>query len=161
MKVSTLFLRVVLIFLLLTSSCAKLPSLNNFYADKNMKISKIQYQRLNNYLSKEFYSYQIKREVFAYPMAFLISSDGTKSLIIACNSLSNDCNLNIQIYQLIKKYERTQNIDFKILAIHENIISHEFATDKYKKYKKINKKNNRIFFDFLISPEDSCSGDDC
>ena len=150
---STIF---IFIFLL---SCS---SIKDFYVDKSFKISEKQIHRLANYINGEFFSYEIKRKINAYPLAFMISSDGSKSIILACFEMTNNCNPNVKIYQLILKYNKKFNEDFKILALGTDLKTNDknlAQKIKDKNLKKIIKINN-IFFDNIILPLDNC-GDDC
>ena len=85
--------------------------------------------RLNNYLQGEFYSFELKRSTFAYPLVFLISDDGQRSLILACNSTSNDCNLTIQTFQMIQKYKLFMVNSYMYYA-NQKQISIEIRKDK-------------------------------
>ena len=158
---SKIILKIVgILTFFIISSCSNTSGLNKYFVNKNQNISKNQSQRLSNYLNGEFYSHQLKRVVFAYPLVFLISTDGAKSLILACNSTSDDCNLNIQIYQQIKKFKRTKNIDLKILALNKKVLNNNFVKKK-NNHRVFLKDNEDMFYDLLLHPEDNCNGDDC
>ena len=152
---------ILILTFFIISSCSNISGLNKYFAEKDLNISKKQYNRLLNYLDGEFYSHQLKRVVFAYPLVFLISTDGTKSLIIACNSTSDSCNLNVQIYQQINKFKRTKDIDFKILAMNKKLLNKTSIEKKNINNKIFYKDSNDMFFDFILNPEESCNGDDC
>jgi hypothetical protein len=57
-------------------------TLKNFYVPENLSIKNEQLKRLQNYFLGDFYSYEIERNVFAYPIAFLISENGDKKTMI-------------------------------------------------------------------------------
>lgn len=156
----------ILGIIFLTTSCTNLTTIHDYFVKTNIQLSEMQKLRLNNYLQGEFYSFELKRSTFAYPLVFLISDDGQRSLILACNSTSNDCNLTIQTFQMIQKYKRTQNINFKILALEKKIINNQkknFSYIKNQRFKKIDniKNYHSIFFDKILNPQDSCSSEDC
>lgn len=143
--------------------CSNLKTFNTLAVNENLKISEKQILRLSNYLNGDFYSYEIERRVSAYPIAFLISRNGDKSVILACDGVFNDCNINVQIFQLIMKYNKAENEDYKILALEKKILikNHEIL-NKIKKNKIFKlKKNNQLFRDLTLIPSDSCGGDDC
>ena len=143
--------------------CIKLTSLKDFYVADNIKISSKQTDRLQNYFYGEFYSYDIERNVDAHPVAFLISKNGETSVILACESLANNCNVNVQIYQLIQKYSKQEKVEFKILALGNNLKTKNTKIAnvvKKRKFIEISKRED-LFFDKILTPSDSCDGDDC
>lgn len=158
--------KIYCLLIVLTSTlygCSNLKTYNTLAVNENLKISEKQISRLSNYLNGDFYSYEIERRVSAYPIAFLISSNGDKSVILACDGVINDCNINVQIFQLIMKYNKAENEDYKILALEKKILikNHEIL-NKIKKNKILKlKKNNQLFRDLILVPSDSCGGDDC
>jgi len=131
-----------------------------YYVNPNINISSEQLSRLSNYLNGEFYSYQLDRRVDGYPIAFLITEDGKKSIILACHGKSNDCNTSIEIFQLIKGYEKKENQKIKILALEKKILIKENKILRKNKIIKLNKSKN-IFKDYILLPSDKCSSDDC
>ena len=144
--------------------CANLKTLSSFYVAENHSIKNEQLKRLQNYLLGDFYSYEIGRNVFAYPIAFLISENGDKSAILACQGIVNDCNVSVQIYQLLKKYEIKTKSKFYILALDKKFVSPNIKLNNITQSnitKQFLEKNNNIFFDHILIPSDSCSGDDC
>ena len=146
---------------LLLSCSGQLKTLKYYYAGESTELSKNQTKRLSNYLNGEFYSYEIGRNVSAYPVAFLISDSGKKSVILACEGITNECNISVQIYQILKKYEKKNKEKFYILALEKTLI-HNYKFREQLSKKKINlKKNKNIFFDYIFLPTDSCSSDDC
>ena len=154
----------LLLTVFLCFGCANLKTLSSFYAPKNFSINNEQSKRLQNYFLGDFYSYEIKRNVFAYPIAFLISENGDKSAILACQGIINECNVSIQIYQLLKKYEMKTKNKFYILALDKKIVSPNIKMNNkthLSKTKQFLEKNNNIFFDHILIPSDSCSGEDC
>lgn len=141
-----------------------LKTLKSFYMPESFVINNEQSKRLSNYLLGDFYSYDIKRNIFAFPVAFLISENGDKSAILACQGTTNDCNVSIQIYQLLKKIEIKTNNKFYILALGKKTVVPEFKLKnkiKSEGTRQFLKRNNKIFFDHILIPSDSCSGDDC
>ena len=115
-----------------------------------------------NYLHGEFYSYEIGRNIIAQPLVFLISESGNKSIILACHGLINECNIDVQIYQIIKKYNKKENDNFKILAYEKKLLIKTTQLSSFKNKNIIrNNKNSKIFFDKIFIAADSCSGDDC
>ncbi len=149
---------------ILLISCSSIKTIQDYYADEEINLSDKQKIRLNNYLSGEFYSYDIEKKVFAYPMVFFISSDGEKSLILACRGVWDECNSSIHIYPLILKYKKKTSMDFKILALGKKIVVKKIKQKTNKKkirYVKINNNHKSIFYDFIVLPSDNCSSDDC
>ena len=152
----------IIVFLLLIS-CANLKTLKDYYVTDKINISKEQVLRLQNYLSGEIFSYEIGRYVDAYPLAFLISEDGVKSVILGCEGRNDDCNTHVRIFQLIQKYNKKENSNFKILALKRKIlVSSLNSTDQSleKKFIKI-AKNSKIYFDKILIPTDACNDEDC
>lgn len=160
-KISNFFLWIILISALY--SCSNIKTLSTFTIKQNFKISDKQILRLSNYLNGNFYSYEIKRNVVAYPIAFILSKNGDKSALLACEGIINDCNVNVQIFQLIKKYNKIENDDYKILALEKRILlkNHNILNkiEKNKIHKL--KKNDQLYRDFILIPSDSCAGEDC
>lgn len=139
-------------------------TLKNFYVPENLSIKNEQLKRLQNYFLGDFYSYEIERNVFAYPVAFLISENGDKSAILACQGITNECNVSIQIFQLLKKYEIKTKNKFYILALDKKIVTPNLKlknTTQSNKVKQFLEKNNNKFFDHILIPSDSCSDEDC
>ena len=155
----------ILTFLsILLTGCSSITTIHDYYANEEMNLSDKQKIRLNNYLSGEFYSYDIEKKVFAYPMVFFISSNGEKSLILACRGVLDECNSSIHIYPLMLKYKKKTNMDFKILALGKKIVVKKINQKTNKKnirYIKINNSHKNIFYDFIVLPSDNCSSDDC
>ena len=152
----------MIIFLLLTN-CMNLKTLNEYYASDSISVSKEQEMRLQNYLSGEFFSYEIERYVDAYPLAFLISKDGKKSVILGCEGIVDDCNIHVHIFQLIKKYNKKENSNFKILALKRKIVTPNIKSLNKPLNKKFIKimKNSNIYFDKILIPADNCNDEDC
>ena len=153
---------ILTIFLSLTS-CKNLKTLKDYYVSDEISISKKQKQRLQNYLSGEFFSYEIDRYVDAYPLAFLISEDGKKSVVLGCEGRDNDCSTHVHVYQLIQRYQKKENLSFKILALERKVLSSNLNSMNgtlKKKFKKIT-KNNKIYFDKILIPAVSCNDEDC
>jgi len=159
-----MFKKTLIIFLFFfTLSCSKINTLNDLYIKKNVVLTDLQIKRFNNYINGSFYSYELNRYVNAFPLAFLISKNGDKSVILGCEDQNDICNVNVQIYQLILKYNKKEKDDFKILALKKNIKSkfHEASLERQnKKLFKIQKRND-IFFDRILSPLESCDDDEC
>ena len=142
--------------------CVDLRTLKSYYVSDDHKISEEQLSRLSNYLGGELYSNELKRIVFAYPMAFLISNKGDKSVILACEGINNECNNSVHVYQLIQKYKKVTNQNFKILALNKNILSQNIKIMiKQHKTNSVVKSKKNNFYDLILIPADSCSGDDC
>ncbi|MDA7564124.1 hypothetical protein N8731_00440 [Pelagibacteraceae bacterium] len=129
---------------------------------EDLKISEKQLIRLSNYLDGELYSFELKRNVFAYPMAFIISENGDKSIVLACEGIINECDNSVHIYQLIKRYEKKLNQDVKILALNKKVLSQKIKANVDEiKSKKIVKYDENIFYDLILVPAEDCGGDDC
>jgi len=146
-------------------SCLKPTTLKKYYANEEIFLTSGQKQRLSNYLSGEYYSFELERNVIGYPIAFAISENGEKSIILACESYINECGHSIQLFQKIEKYRKKTNLNFKILALEKKIVINnpslkDLLTSK-KKFKPVDKSSNTKFYDYLIVPADSCAGDDC
>ena len=160
-----LFLQKLSILILLSfmlKACSNFTTLKDNYVSNDLVISEVQLSRLSNYLDGELYSYELKRNVFAYPIAFLISENGEKSIVLACEGMINECNYSVHIYQLIQKYNKKLNQDFKILALNKKILSQNIKTNIIKKnINKIAKSDDKIFYDLILIPADGCGGDDC
>lgn len=157
-------IKILLCFSMLLIGCASIKTLHQYYASEDIQLSNVQIKRLNNYLSGEFYSYEINKKVFAYPMVFLISDDGKKSVILACRGILDECNSSIYIYPLIQKYKKKTNLDFKILALGKKIVqrkNNEIINKKKIKYTNLKNDQKNIFFDFIALPSDSCTDEDC
>jgi hypothetical protein len=45
---------------------------------------------------------KLKRNVFAYPIAFLISQNGDKSVYLLAKEF-DECNVSVHVYQLLKE----------------------------------------------------------
>ena len=153
---------IIIVFLSLTS-CVNLKTLKDYYVTDKFNMSQEQVLRLQNYLSGEIFSYEIGRYVDAYPLAFLISEDGVKSVILGCEGRNDDCNAHVRIFQLIQKYNKKENSNFKILALKRKILASNLRlTDQSleKKFVKI-PKNSKIYFDKILIPAVSCNDEDC
>lgn len=153
----------IVILIFSSFSCIKFPTIKNYFIKDNIFLNNLQLQRLKNFLSGEFYSFEMQRLVYAYPIAFMISDDGKKSVILSCEGFLDECNHSVHIYQLIKKYEKKNNTKYKILAYQKKIILPEYAKIKVVKDLELSKKikHNAIFEDKILTPHDSCSGDEC
>jgi hypothetical protein len=161
---SSLILLVISFLFFGCANSKNFKTLSSFYAPEDLLIQNGQSKRLQNYFLGDFYSYEIKRNVFAYPIAFLISENGDKSAILACQGITNECNVSIQIYQLLKKYEMKTKNKFYILALDKKIVSPNIKMNNkthFSKTKQFLEKNNDIFFDHILIPSDNCSGEDC
>ena len=150
-------------FLVFTlQGCIDFKNLKSSYVSEDLKISEKQLIRLSNYLDGELYSFELKRNVFAYPMAFIISENGDKSIVLACEGIINECDNSVHIYQLIKRYEKKLNQDLKILALNKKVLSQKIkANVDGIKSKKIVKYDENIFYDLILVPAEDCGGDDC
>lgn len=156
------FFNITALFLFL-NSCSSFKTLKAYYVSDKITISNKQLSRLKNYLSGEIYSYEIERFVYASPLAFLISKDGKKSIILACEGIDDNCNIHVQIFQLIQKYNKKENDSFKILALKRKIVKKNnnlIGLSKNAKFSKI-LKDKKIFFDKILVPTDHCSDEDC
>ena len=157
------FFLIILFFFF--ASCYNLTSLKSQYVNEGVSLSVEQQQRFSNYLLGEYYSFEIKRNVIGYPIAFAVSEDGKKSIIIACASYFSECNHTVQLYQQMEKYRKKNNLDFKILALEKKIVINnqllKNLLNSKKRFNPVDKSNSTKFYDYLIVPSDSCSGDDC
>ena len=160
-QINKIFYLFIIIYLSL--GCVKIKTLKDYYAGGDIKINELQSKRLNNYLNGEFYSYELGRNVLAFPMYFLISEGGDKSVIIACESIFDECNHSVYAYQYIQKYKKKFNEEFKILAINKNILVENvsLAKKKFKKKEGVIKSDKEIFFDLVLIPHDNCDSDEC
>jgi len=104
------------------TSCAGKYHLSNFYGQAEIVLNKSQLNRFNNYLSGEYYSYELNRKVSHRPIMFAISIDGTTSLLFACASISNECDPNVSIYQVLKRYSKKSNKEMYIFALKNKIV---------------------------------------
>ena len=155
-------LSILILLSFLLKACSGLTTLKDNYVSDDLIISEAQLSRLLNYLNGELYSYELKRNVFAYPMAFLISQNGEKSIVLACEGMIDECNNSVHIYQLMEKYNKKLSTDFKILAINKKILSQNIkARTIEKKINKIAKSDSKIFYDLILIPAEGCGGDDC
>jgi hypothetical protein len=155
-------LSILILLSFLLKACSGLTTLKDNYVSDDLIISEAQLSRLLNYLNGELYSYELKRNVFAYPMAFLISQNGEKSIVLACEGMIDECNNSVHIYQLMEKYNKKLNTDFKILALNKKILSQDIKTKiSEMKIKKIAKSDGKIFYDLILIPAEGCGGDDC
>ena len=154
-----------LVFFLFLINCSNINILKSYYIQDFIELDTKQQNRLSNYLKGEFYSFELKRNVSAYPMMFAISQDGKQSLILACEGYINECNPNVLIYQLIKRIEKKTSTDFKILMLEKNLVNKKdfYNLNKLKKKfnNKVDKNEKRKFYDFIMVPSDKCDGDDC
>ena len=145
-------------------NCSKEYSIKKHFIKNEIKISEQQKQRLNNYLSGQFYSFDLERVVDAYPLAFLISEDGQRSIILACESYFNNCQYSLKLNQLLRKKDKVKNKNFKILALNKKIVIKNSINKKsntHNKYKKVKNLDKQIFADLILVPEDICDGNDC
>jgi len=145
-------------------NCANEYSVRKYFVQNEIKISELQKQRLNNYLSGQFYSFDLDRMVVINPLAFLISEDGQRSIILACESYFNNCQYSLKLNQLLKKKDKAENKNFKILALNKKIVVKNNLTKNFKnqnKYKKIKNLDNQIFADLILVPDDICDDNDC
>ena len=162
MKLLLCKLSILLFISFIFQSCTNFKTLKNSYSTDNQLISEEQLLRLSNYMDGELYSYELKRNVFAYPMAFLISENGNKSIVLACEGIIDECNNSVHIYQLIERHKKKFNQDIKILAFNKNILSKNVkAKVKKKRIDKIAKSEEGNFYDLILIPNDNCGGDDC
>ena len=155
-------LSILILLSFLLKACSGLTTLKDNYVSDDLIISEAQLSRLLNYLNGELYSYELKRNVFAYPMAFLISQNGEKSIVLACEGMIDECNNSVHVYQLMEKYNKKLSTDFKILALNKKILSQDIKTKiSEMKIKKIAKSDGKIFYDLILIPAEGCGGDDC
>lgn len=142
-------------------ACSDLNVLRKMYGNNDLKLEEKQQIRFNNYLNQDFYSFELKRRVEAFPILFAISEDGKESLIIACEGYQNNCNPNVKIFQILKRHEKKINKNFKILAIEKKIVWKGFANQKITKSKFFNKMDVGLY-DVIFDPKaDDCSDQDC
>ena len=153
---------VTLIICLFLSNCSNLKTIKDYYAPNNQKITNDQRSRLINYLNGEFYSYELQRNVFAFPLSFLISESGDKSVILACDGIDDNCNDHVQTFQIIQKFKK-KGVNLKILATKKRVvIQNKSLQEPLNKIKFLKiKKNSSKFYDKILVPSDSCSDDDC
>ena len=155
-------LSILILLSFLLKACSGFAKLKDNYVSDDLIISEAQLSRLSNYLEGELYSYELKRNVFAYPMTFLISQNGEKSIVLACEGMIDECNNSVHIYQLMEKYNKKLSTDFKILALNKKILSQDIKTKiSEMKIKKIAKSDGKIFYDLILIPAEGCGGDDC
>ena len=151
---------IIILFLSFTG-CANLKTLKDYYVLNNINISKKQELRLQNYLSGEIFSYEIDRYVDAFPLAFLISEDGKKSVVLGCEGRTDDCNTHVHVFQLIQRYNKKENSNFKILALKRKILASNINSQTLqKRFIKI-PKDNKVYFDKILIPAVSCNDEDC
>ena len=155
-------LSILILLSFMLKGCSGFATLKSHYVSDDLIISEVQLSRLSNYLDGELYSYELKRNVFAYPIAFLISENGEKSIVLACEGMIDECNNSVHIYQLMEKYNKKLSTDFKILALNKKILSQDIKTKiSEMNIKKIAKSDGKIFYDLILIPAEGCGGDDC
>jgi hypothetical protein len=131
------------IFFIFVFSCAGKYQLNNFYGKTELILNKVQLDRFNNYLKGEYYSNELNRKVSHRPIMFAISADGSTSLIFSCASISTECNLGVNIYQLLKRYSKKSNKEMFIFALKNKIV---WSGNNYVvKENKLNDSNKLLF----------------
>jgi len=170
-----LFKIIFLVFLTFgLSSCSKTIGLKKFYGQNTLQLNSSQLKRFKNYLKGEYYSFELQRKVSHQPIMFAISSDGSTSLIFSCASSQEDCNVGVQIYQLIKRYSKRSGKDLKIFALKNKIVwgvNAVFVNNKnfditdlsltnitFVNSRETNDLRN-IFYDISILPLDSKNDD--
>jgi len=122
MKIKFFFIIFSLLFI--TNSYAYKNYIYNL--NKKINITDVQLKRLYNYLEGNSYSSNKKIEKHLSPMVFAISSDGTTSGLIFCNSFKSiDCDLNLNAYQLIMKVKKNSNQNLKIIFIENRFITNQ------------------------------------
>ena len=151
---------IIILFLSFTG-CANLKTLKDYYVSNSINISEKQELRLQNYLSGEIFSYEIGRYTDVFPLAFLISEDGKKSVVLGCEGITNDCNTHVHVFQLIQRFNKKENSNFKILALKRKILASNINSQTLKKrFIKI-PKDNKLYFDKILIPAVSCNDEDC
>ena len=150
----------ILFFLFLTSEAFAYKNYI-FNSKEKIKISVSQKDRLLKYLQGSYYSYSEKKNVkYVAPMVFAISEDGSTSLIISCSSImSFDCDLGVNIYQMISKIKKKTDKNLKLIFIEDRFLVNNV---KLKNKSDLNsfftnyfvtlntKINENIFFDQIL-----------
>lgn len=163
-------LSIYLFFALFLTGCST-QNLSKFYGSEELKINNNQLKRIQSYFKGEYYSYHLKRKVFAAPVMLALSEDGASTLLIGCEGIDQLCDPNVLIYQLLKRYSKKSESELKIFALGNKVV---WSKKNYYIYKgnldKINelfvinnfKKEKNKYYDYIIDPTaDKCNSDDC
>lgn len=164
--------KIILILAILLSllSCKSNLGLKEYYGRGEIKLSQKQEQRFLDYISGEYYSFEIKRKVLATQIIFGVSLDGNSSLLLSCNGVKHSCNPNVGIYQNLRKVEKKVGpvkifaIGKKIVWNQKNIIvnnAKEWNEFKIKNNIKIIKSNQNYFFDKIFESIKDCKKENC
>ena len=156
--------KIILITLFFLLACSKVSRLKDFYQKSEVNFSKSQVQRFKNYLSGNFYSFELERGIYAKPIMFAISNDGKKSIVVGCEGFDASCDFTGELFQIIKRYEKRTKNKFIIAAIGKKIVYEKSVLKNLKNNKKsvyVNKVSKGEFFDLILLPSDPCAGDDC
>lgn len=157
-------------FILFLTGCAT-QNLSKFYGSEEIKINNNQLKRIQSYFKGEYYSYHLKRKVFAAPVMLALSKDGNSSLLIGCEGIDQLCDPNVLIYQLLKRFSKKSASELQIFSLGNKIVWGKKNIYIYKgNLDKINKlfvidnsiKTQNKYYDFIIDPTaDKCNSDDC
>ena len=168
----------IYIVILFNFSCSNLGTIKSKTGKSDLLLNQEQYERFISYLSGKYYSYEFQRNEYnKSPIAFVISKDGNKSLMLMCDDNIRTCENGVYILQTISRYSKKLNDDLYIFALGKKIVwnnqkkyiqnTSDFEkfikfNDQIKKVKKdIGSKNQ--FFDkiFDVSETDNCDPDYC
>ena len=170
--------KILSIFFLFIISCSNLGTIESKTGKSDLLLNQEQYERFTSYLSGKYYSYEFQRNEYnKSPIAFAISKDGSKSLMLMCEDNIRTCDNGVYILQTISRFSKKLNEDLYIFALGKKIIwnnkkknirnisdfdSYLNSNNQIKKIKKNTKAKNQ-FFDivFDVSETDKCDSDDC
>ena len=168
----------VYIVILFNFSCSSLGTIESNTGKSDLILNQKQYERFISYLNGKYYSYEFERNEYnKSPIAFAISKDGSKSLMLMCEDNIRTCDNGVYILQTISRFSKKLNEDLYIFALGKKIIwnnkkknirnisdfdSYLNSNNQIKKIKKNTKAKNQ-FFDivFDVSETDKCDSDDC
>lgn len=163
-------LLIYLFFALFLTGCS-MQNLSKFYGSGEIKINNKQLKRIQNYFKGEYYSYHLKRKVFAAPVMLALSKDGTSTMLIGCEGNDQLCDPNVLIYQLLKRYSKKSESQLQIFALGNKVVWGKNNNYIYKgNLDKINKlfliknsiKKQNKYYDYIMDPTaDKCNDDDC
>ena len=161
----------------LTFSCVNLGTLKSNYGSGELILPKQQKDRFLNYLSGEYFSKEFDRkENEKVPIAFAISKDGMKSVMLMCDETIGDkCGSGIFILQTIAKYSKISGSKLHIFAIRNKIvwnnanmyINENASFQQYLKKNNLKKKfevpnKNLQFYDqIFVIDGDGCDEKNC
>lgn len=172
-------IRKIFIFsLFLTISCTNLGSLKNNFGQETISLPDKQQERFLSYIKGNYFSYEFNREEnLKAPIAFAITKDGNKSLIIMCNEQFIKCQNGIYILQTISQYSKKINEKLYIFALENKIvwnginqyIGNKSRFETFLNSNKIIQKNTASeitkikFYDKIFDPSeaDGCNADEC